>query len=106
MRSSTTTSKKNEPHIEYSQLFIKQLKATPHEIKLAFRDALALFLEDPSAAILREHPLKKRLSGYRSIDVTTDYRALYKVKITGKQKIITFHKIGTHTKLYSNLGEK
>lgn len=92
--------KTSSPRIEFTDLFNKQRKATPSAIKLAFRETLALFLEDPNNPFLRNHPLTGKLSGYRSINVTEDWRALFKQTQTDKKKVITFHKIGTHQELY------
>lgn len=68
----------NKPLIKYSKLFNKQRKALSLEIKIAFRDARELFLENPNHSALRNHFLKKKFAGYKSIDVTGDYRALFK----------------------------
>jgi mRNA-degrading endonuclease YafQ of YafQ-DinJ toxin-antitoxin module len=91
---------KSERRIEYTSLFDKQRKAAPLAIKQAFLDALALYLEDPNHPALRNHSLKREFSGYESIDVTEDWRALLKEKQTGEQKVIIFHRIGTHKELY------
>jgi addiction module RelE/StbE family toxin len=72
----------------------------PLEIKEAFRETLALFLEDPHHPFLRNHPLKEQFAGYRSIDVTDDWRAVFKESSTGDRVVITFHLIGTHKELY------
>lgn len=88
------------PLVRYSILFTKQLKASPLEIKLAFRQVRELFLEDPDHPSLRNHGLRNEFSGYRSIDVTEDYRAIYRKRIEGKKEIITFYIIGTHEELY------
>lgn len=86
--------------VRYSILFTKQLKTSPLEIKIAFRQARELFLEDPNHPSLRDHSLKNEFAGYRSIDVTEDYRALYKKRVEGKKEVITFYMIGTHEELY------
>ncbi len=92
--------KKNNPRIEFTSLFQKQHKASSRNVKFAFIEALALFLVDPQHLTLRNHTLKGTLSGYRSIDVTSDVRAIFKLRITGQTTIITFHMIGTHVELY------
>ena len=69
---------KNTPRIEFTPLFTKQRKAAPLEIKQAFRDALQLFVENPYHEALRNHPLTGKYAGFRSIDVTEDWRALYR----------------------------
>ena len=91
---------KTNPRIEFTDLFNRQRKNAPLEIKIAFREALALFLEDQFHPMLRNHVLREKLAGYRSIDVTEDFRAIFKETQSGKQKVIIFHKIGTHEELY------
>lgn len=86
--------------VEFRPFFNKQRKKAPLEIKQAFREVLALFLEDSDHKFLRNHPLKKNLAGYRSIDVTEDYRAVFKIRNTKTETIIVFHLLGTHAQLY------
>jgi addiction module RelE/StbE family toxin len=87
---------KNEPRIEFTPLFNKQRKAAPLEIKAAFREALELFLENPTHQALRNHPLTGKYAGFRSIDVTEGWRALYRTE----PKRIIFMELGTHPQLY------
>ena len=90
----------NEPLINYSKRFDKQRKNLPPEIKIAFRETLELFLEDPTNPALRDHSLKKEFAGFRSIEVTEDVRAIYRKEQEGKREAITFYLIGTHEELY------
>ncbi|OGL29573.1 hypothetical protein A3D14_01665 [Candidatus Saccharibacteria bacterium RIFCSPHIGHO2_02_FULL_47_12] len=83
--------------IRYSRKFIKQLSKQPEKIQKAFTLRLKLFQEDPLDPILRQHPLKGKLKGYYSIDVTGDVRAIYEIE--GKQ-IYLYVMIGTHSQLY------
>jgi len=87
---------KNAPRIEFTPLFNKQRKAAPLEIKQAFRDTLDLFAENPNHETLRNHPLIGKYAGFRSIDVTEDWRALYR----SEPERIIFVEIGTHPQLY------
>ncbi len=91
---------KNEPRIEFAPFFTKQRKAAPVEIKEAFLDTLELFLEDPDNPFLRNHRLRDKFAGLRSIDVTPDIRAVFREEQSGKRKVITFHMLGTHKDLY------
>lgn len=93
---------KNESslRIKYTTLFNRQRKGAPVEIKIAFREARELFLETPDHPHLRNHALREKFAGYRSIDVTGDWRALFKVEESKTQTIITFHILGTHSLLY------
>ena len=92
----------NSPLIKYSKLFNKQFKALSLEIKIAFREARELFIDNPNHQSLRNHKLKEELQGYRSIDVTNDYRAVFKEKLERNQEIITFYMIGAHEDLYGS----
>jgi addiction module RelE/StbE family toxin len=76
--------------------FNKQRKAVPLEIKKAFQDTLAFFIAEPDHPSLRNHPLKDKFAGVRSIDVTGDGRALYRRE---RERII-FVELGTHDQLY------
>ena len=92
---------KNEPRIEFAPLFTKQRKSAPLEIKEALLDTLEIFLADPNNPFLRNHPLREKFAGFRSIDVTDDLRAVFKEEQSGERKVITFHMLGTHDELYS-----
>ena len=87
---------KNTPRIEFAPLFDKQRTVAPIEIKQALRETVELFLENPTHEALRNHPLTEEYAGIWSIDVTADWRALYR-KDQGK---IIFVKLGTHDELY------
>jgi addiction module RelE/StbE family toxin len=94
----------NEPRIDYLSIFDKQFDATPLDIKQAFLDTITLFLIDQMHPALRNHPLQGKYAGYRSIDVTGDYRAIFRETYSGETQIITFYKIGTHKELYEQQG--
>ncbi len=87
-------------HIEYTVLFNKQLKTAPLDIKIAFKESRELFLDNLNHPNLRNHALRERYAGYRSIDVTSDWRALFKIKTSKTQTVITFYILGTHAQLY------
>lgn len=84
---------------EFTTLFNQQRKNAPLSIKIAFREALELFLEDPQNPTLRNHTLDtlgKKYFGIKSIDITDDWRALYREE--GER--IIFVELGTHDQLY------
>src|SRR4051812_33737373 len=83
--------------IEYSERFTKQLILAPDPVKAAFRDTIILFATDPHHASLRNHPLRGKLAGYQSIDITEDWRAVFRVKQIGERTVIRFSQIGTHS---------
>ena len=86
--------------IKYSKKFVTQYDKAGKEIKQAFAESLQLFLEYPDHEILRRHFLKEKYAGYESIDITDDYRAVFKKTTIKKEIGIRFHLIGTDHELY------
>ena len=83
--------------IQTTKNFDKQYSRLNLKIKNRFKNRLELFRIDPFEASLRNHALKGKYLGYRSIDIGGDIRALYTVK---GDVIIIFGFIGTHSQLY------
>lgn len=92
--------KKNFKRIDYSRKFLKQLKKSPLEIKIAFRKRLELFLKDPFHPQLNNHALTGKYSDYRSINITGNWRAIFEEFGDESGKVVTFEVIGTHSQLY------
>jgi addiction module RelE/StbE family toxin len=84
--------------IQYTPKFKKQYKKLPKKFQNQFEDRLRLFFSDPTSPRLRIHPLKGKFSGYWSMSVNGDLRALYLKK---GEEIIIFALIGSHSELYS-----
>ena len=83
--------------IQYLPKFKKQYKKLPSKLQYQFAARLRLFTQDPTAPELRVHPLKGNYSGYWSMNITGDLRALY---LKQADTIIIFALIGTHSELY------
>jgi addiction module RelE/StbE family toxin len=83
--------------IDFTKSFIKQFKSLRPSQKQRFYERLELFKKDPHNRVLRDHALKGKYVGFRSIDIEGDLRALYYVK---GDVIIIFAFIGTHSRLY------
>jgi addiction module RelE/StbE family toxin len=90
------TDRAQNKRIEFSPIFTKLFERAPTKIKKALDDALDLFEEDPNHPALRNHPLTGKYAGFRSIDVTENWRALYREE---KERIM-FADLGTHEELY------
>lgn len=86
--------------VEFSSLFDKKLRKLPTEIITSFKETLELFLENPNHERLRRHFLEEKFAGYQSIDITDDYRVIFREEKTEYTIIIKFHIIGTHKDLY------
>lgn len=83
--------------IETTKAFDKQYTKLNYKVKISFKSRLGLFKANPFDVRLRNHSLKGRYLGYRSIDVTGDIRALCTVRA---DTIIIFGFIGSHSQLY------
>ena len=90
-----TDSSQNK-RIEYSPVFTKLITNAPTKIKIAFREARDLFAENPNHPALRNHPLTGKYQDFRSIDITENWRALYREEA----ERIMFSDLGTHEELY------
>ncbi len=81
--------------------FKREFKKAPRKIQQAFQRRMILFLTNQLHPLLRNHLLSGPYKGYRSINVTGDWRALYKeVVIDDESVIVEFHLLGTHSQLY------
>lgn len=72
------------------------LKLT-EKVKLKFKQKLILFLENEYNPLLENHALAGKFKGFRSINVTGDFRAIY---YRLEQEVAVFVNIGTHSQLY------
>ncbi|MBI3380176.1 type II toxin-antitoxin system mRNA interferase toxin, RelE/StbE family [Candidatus Gottesmanbacteria bacterium] len=82
--------------IDYSHRFDKQLRKAPLEIKIALRNKLSLFFQNPFHPLLNNHALVGKFANFRSINITGDWRAIYKET----DDIVVFTLFGTHSQLY------
>jgi len=81
----------------YSRDFKKQFQKLPKKIQNCFRERLEIFLNNKFHPLLNNHRVEKRFPGCRSINVTGNYRAIFKET---SDDSITFILIGTHSELY------
>lgn len=86
--------------VKYTASFLKQLKKSDVRIRKAFKEQVLLFIKNPKDLELNNHPLEREYAGFRSIDITADYRAVYKEVTQGDDTYIYFTSFGTHAQLY------
>ena len=79
-----------------SRGFQKQFKKLPARAKQKAIARLQLFVANPMDYRLRNHPLAGEWREHRSINITGDYRAVYK----REGDTVIFITIGTHSELY------
>lgn len=88
--------------IVYDPLFLRKLKRANVRIRKSVKDRLLVFSKAPNNPQLNNHPLKDEYRGCRSIDITNDWRAIYKEAKIGKEIVAYFIFLGTHKELYKN----
>lgn len=86
--------------LRYDPDLLKQLKKQKVRVRKSFKQKLEIFIKDSLNPQLNNHTLKGKFSGYRNIDVTNDYRVIYKEKVEEDGLIAYFIAIGTHEELY------
>lgn len=83
-------------------VFLKKLKNLNVRIRKNVKEKILLFSENPHDLQLNNHLLREPYLGCRSIDITTDYRAVYEEKHVGNEITAHFIILGTHEELYKN----
>ena len=81
----------------YLKSFKKQFKRLPPKVQDKFGEKLEIFMTDRAAPALNDHNLSGQWTKHRSINITGDYRAIYKLE----KGIAIFVAIGSHDELYS-----
>jgi len=86
--------------IDYHKNFIKDYKKIDFVIRDKFKYKLSLFIKNPFLKELNNHSLNWKYIWKRSINITWDFRAIFKDKSDWKYEFIEFVRIWTHSKLY------
>ncbi len=86
--------------IRYSPGFLDKLKKVNVRVRKSVKQRMLLFSRNPKNLQLNNHSLKREYNGYRSIDITVDYRAIYQERIEGEEVVAYFVALGTHPELY------
>ena len=80
--------------------FVKKAKKVDVRIQKHLKQRLLLFSKNSHEQLLKNHELRNEYRGYRSINITNDYRALYKEVQIGEETVAYFTTFGTHKELY------
>ena len=83
--------------VDFTKSFNKQFGKLPRKNQQQAREAVALFFQDVTTSSLRNHGLKGKWLGFRSISAGGDLRLHYQV-ITEKK--VLFVAVGSHSQLY------
>ena len=83
--------------VTFHRRFTKQRDRLSRIQQAQLKDRIKRFRLNPSTRVLRDHALTGKYRGYRSINVTGDIRAVYKLL---DKELALFTHIGTHSQLY------
>ncbi len=85
--------------ISYHQHFIKAYKKLSQKLQQVTDDKIRIFRREPSQRELNNHKLHGKWEGYRSINITGDYRAIFCIS---EDQHVIFSLVGTHHQLYGS----
>lgn len=86
--------------IDYVKSFLKSYKKLDTKIQNKFDEKVLNFQKNPFDKTLRNHSLAWKYSWFRSIDITWDYRAIFKEYPNWTYEFVDFIEIWTHSQLY------
>ena len=87
-------------NVKLSPGLLKKLKKSDVRIRKSFKERILVFSKNPQDLELDNHSLKREWKGYRSIDITSDLRAIYQEIQIGGETVAYFVALGTHNELY------
>ena len=77
--------------------FKKKLSKSHSTVKIKFKEKIRIFMDEPYNIILNNHKLHGKYTGYRSINITGNYRLIFEEIKVGTVRLID---INTHPELY------
>jgi mRNA interferase YafQ len=83
--------------IRFHRNFDKSYKKLKISENKKIKEKLLLFIQNPYHPLLNNHPLKGKYLDYRSINISGDLRAIY--KLVSDNEVI-FVEIDSHSNLY------
>ena len=86
--------------VQLAPELIKKVKKQKVRIRKSFKTAINLFSKNPNNLELNNHELSREWTGFRSIDVTSDLRAIYQEIDETDETFAYFVELGTHEQLY------
>lgn len=92
--------------IVFDPAFLSKLKKLNVRIRKNVKERIIIFFKNPNDLQLDNHALRDEHNGYKSIDITSDYRAIYKETQIEDEIVAYFITLGTHDELYGKRKEK
>lgn len=86
--------------IDFHKKFDKTYFKLDQKIKIKFREKLKIFSINPFEIILNNHALTWDYKWFRSINITWDFRAIFKEYPNWTYEFVEFLEIWSHSELY------
>lgn len=86
--------------VKRKKKFIKSYEKLNRKIQDKFDESFLIFIKSPFDKNLRNHTLTWEYLWYRSIDITWDYRVIFKEYPNWTYEFVDFIDIWTHSQLY------
>lgn len=86
--------------VRYSSDFYRRYKRAGVRIRKRVDSRISIFLKNPFDPQLNNHVLREAYEGLRSIDITSDWRAIYEEVKETEAIYAYFVALGTHEELY------
>jgi len=83
---------------ERTSAFKRDYKKITHDLRLKMYGRLEIFIANEFDPILNNHKLRYEYEGFRSINITGDWRLVFR-KISNQSMLL--HRIGTHSQLFN-----
>lgn len=84
----------------YRKTFLKMYNRLDKRLQSQVDERIGIFESSPFHELLHNHPLTGEYLGYRSINITGDYRAIFEELSDNTYEFVEFVSIGTHSQLY------
>ncbi len=92
--------KAGDMKVKLSPEFYKKIKGANVRIRKNFKERITIFQKNPDDPRLNNHSLHSKYTGYSSINITADWRAIFEIIGEGENAIAWFIDLGTHKGLY------
>ena len=86
--------------ISYKKSYQKSFAKLDSIIKQKTLEKIELFLQNPHHPLLNTHFLKGKYKDFQSLNITWDYRAIFREVGKERYEFVEFLYIGTHSDLY------
>lgn len=86
--------------IKYHKKFEKSYNKKSLKLREIFKKKLRIFIQNPFSFELKNHKLKWNFLWYNSINISWDYRAIFKELSDWKYEFVEFTDFWTHSEIY------